>query len=282
MPILNFSAEELGLSEASPSLVKFYNYNQLQAAAYYPNDEFKRLNYMRYMFESMEVIIEEKHEEEHNLWRDAYRAHLEYLGGRRGILEAPAKAIFDKETNSIGERAIWVGRAFLLMFLLKNHYKVPNLTSINNVQFYLFYEHERSRSTFYQAWGEFQSVAHLWAAKYAAIIIGALEEAQLLLDSGTTVKDGGTKHHNAGRPPFRNLSDVWQSPKGKEVENTFAWAGEFQRFGTTFIPSRAKGPLLDSSTTWMVPENGPWKLRPLPIIDANLLAVIESIKSNGG
>ena len=270
MPRLNVSWNSSIPKGASETIARTLDYARLSAVSYWPGNRFRQMDYMRATFEGLDIGMEEVLSPDQFLsFREGSKPYLNYLGGRRAISDSPGFGILGEEISLITERAAWVGLAFLQIYLVAKHSEDPGLASLNRMAFYLDSTKLRLKPTFMKTWKEFKSVAHLWAAHFMADyfylidLAAAVEEKTEVMEPTDVITD----------------EDFLQKASCNRIEQTFAWAHEFQEFGTNFIPQRATSPVLDPVDTWIIEGTNPWARRPMPSLNPELLSILREYQA---
>ena len=263
MPLLDLSGDDVGLIGTTREVIKAISLARLKATAFYPNinDEVKRLNYLRYLYQGLDIKFEDaygEHSYKYLSWKSYFRSFLNFLGGKTSFIKTPSSDVVEKEIKDISGPAMLVGRVFSLIYGVAMIDREPNLASLNRIIWYLEITEKLPKSTFLNTWNEFKSVSHFWAAINTANMLENIDSISSDLSKGI---DGKSNLDNSNTN--EDSGDPWKTPLGREIENTFAWALEFQQFGISFTPQHSKGPILDPNETWILQEDDPWELRPL-------------------
>lgn len=233
------------------------DYMGLEAISLWPRNKARREEFMRSLFARMDVIAEEEPGPvPYQLWRIHARPLAEALGGRMLISEAPGMKYMIKEAEGIIGHAAWAGIAFLRIYQLANQCGMPELATLNRIAYLIEKKEDRPRSSFLKTWKEFKSVAHIWAAMLVAGGFGADDSSE---DEPTP-------------PDGRDALD-------REMESTFAWALEFQRFGREFTPANGKAPMLNQDESWIIEGSCPWERCPLPAVGAEEFAILQNYQA---
>jgi len=263
MPELVLHASEMGLDGVDHQTLNLIRFNHLKAVAYYPNDDIKRIDLIRYLYKMLDIQLEEKIGHLYPVYRDYIKGYREYLGGSRKIAESSGTMQIESELKSINKRTMWVGESLTMMYCIVNQFNKPKLASLNRMVYLLDKPGIRPESSFQQDWADYKSVSHIWAAMFVDSIFEVHSETENLLYQSP---EEPSQENDSPQMEDINKDEAISQSEPLEIrkdENILAWSLEFQRFGTSFKPLRAKTTILVPAEIWQVPDAGPWKRRPL-------------------
>lgn len=184
------------------------------------------------------------------------------LGGWASISNMPRSDEVIADLKNRMMRGNWVGGTLCMAYILRENHsmQIEGEISLRRLWTFLF----QTRSQFFQkppkrealreAWDEFKSVAHLWAANFfvnqwmAETLIDRTKESLV---------------HSGIHSPTQEM--VTERTLSQYVQLMLPLANVFQDFGLTFKPSRSRKSLLDPDRLWTL-EDVPTRSFPFPTI----------------
>lgn len=231
----------------------------------WPNDEARRMAYIKHeYFDQLKRMDEFPFLKEDPLLVGFLEVFRTMLGGWSALADLPpnSELLDDMKVRTI--KGGWVGASLCLTYLLQtNHTKqIQGGVSLRKVWAFLFRTGNQFFSTppekdaLKDAWDEYKSVAHLWAAAYY-IELWAKEEV---------FKEGLT---NLPLPQDKALRKLTLSTAATSlwIQSAIPLAKRFQEFGLSYKPAFSKRYLLDESHIWTLENLPDW---PCPSTDARL------------
>lgn len=265
--VINLYEEMPGLEDQDLMLVHSFNFHKLQAAAFWPSDESKRDDYLRFVFRDIEAELEEGTPGYAiPLLRETMKPYLNNLGSRRELAHAPGFHTLNEETRSIFDQAQWVGVALMQMYLVAKQSDDPKLPTLNRIAHLIEKRNKIPKSSFMRTWMTYKPAAHIWAAFKIAEVFAAIDVYENRTNSAA----------KKGPQPVTSAAEFFRTPRGISMENTLAWAIEFQNFGTSCHPNRRKGLLLDPSEIWIIQGGNLPELRPMPVLGDETFSILQA------
>jgi hypothetical protein len=182
---------------------------------------------------------------------------FQIVGGFGAVAQASSLAHYEKEVKGEIGRQFGAGLILaLIRRMAEHHADLPGGASVNKAIFVCERVKAplvpRNQRDLRKAWTDYKPSSHLCAALFD-VFISAISENDDAEMSGNAIRDYLTEQF----PCFLSM------------------AFQYQSFGTTYIPPRAKKPLLDPSETWMIPDNQTiprLNIRPVPLGERMLAA----------
>lgn len=231
----------------------------------WPSDEVRRMAYLKHeYFDQLKRMDEMPLLKEDPLLVGFLEEFRTMLGGWGALADLPPNSELLDEMKARAVKGAWVGASLCLTYMLQtNHTKqIERGVSLRKVWAFLFRTGDRffntppEKDALKDAWDEYKSVAHLWAAAYY-IELWAKEEV---------FKKGIT---DLPLPQDKALRKWTLSTAATSLwlRSAIPLARRFQDFGLSYKPTFAKSPLLDKGLIWSLEDVPDW---PCPSMDARL------------
>ncbi len=269
---------ESALPLPDPLPLRFHNelLGQMSAVMLWPHDEKARETYVRSGCRDMQAILEEEFPEfqEHPLVQTMLRSLQTRYGGWSGLRNLRPEAEVEKEALRLSTRATWAGATLFFLIQFQEHHaeQIEQGMSLRKVRSFLarqgsdWFSAPPESEVLKDAWDEFRTVVHFWAAKYfvdnwLGAAIRASAEQQL----------SGTPELN---PRIRHLT-LKSTEVDLRTKHVLVYAHRFQTFGLTFRPARSQSPVLDLEALWRIEDLPEWEIPDLGLkIDSDLLEIL--------
>lgn len=242
---------------------RFHNelLGQMSALMIWPNDEDARRAYAQSGFRDMHAILEEELPEyrEHPLVQEMLSALKSDFGGWSSLRNLRPESEIEAEGVRLSKRASWAGATlfFLIQFQENHANDLEGGISLNKVRSFLSRRGEEwfgtppEREAIKDAWVEFCTVPHFWAAKY-------------FVDHwlGTSIRDQAEqrfKEITFSDERFRRIA-IRSEEADLRTKHILVYAHRFQGFGLAFKPPRSRTTLLNPDILWRIEDLPDWDI----------------------
>ncbi|WP_243304662.1 hypothetical protein [Geothrix oryzisoli] len=184
------------------------------------------------------------------------------LGGWTSISNMPKSHEVFADMKNRMMRGNWVGGTLCMAYILrKNHSgQIEGEISLRRLWTFLFQTRNQyfpkppKKEALREAWDEFKSVAHLWAANFFI--------NQWMAETLADRTKESLVHLEIQSPTQETVTEIILS---HHVPLVLALAKDFEEFGLNFKPSHSRKPLLDPERLWTL-EDVPNRSFPFPKI----------------